>query len=346
MTFVLAAGLQVAAVFFDYRLVPYCGAIAMSALFALAALSPAPAPRRWTHHTALTGLALLTAAAFLADHRTGGFGWSTEVAGGDWGESRFKTPGSALVVEAVLVVAGAAALAAAVLGRVERLLKWRHLPGALIGLFFLALGVDVATSPPLFLGDDIPADPRIRLLVLMPVSLAIAALCVAANAALTTRGMLRPAAAGLLAIIALALIGFNCLSRIEPLQPTEDPVVAEQRRARTEETMAHIDVDALLRAADTSSRVRQDAQPEQEEFGWLPPPTAPEARARALSQDVRRDSGIAAVPYPPSWSAGEADWTRARPAITTALILGGLVLLVMSLFRLPESPPLPAGTGE
>ena len=77
LTFVAATGLQVATIFLDHRLMPYCGTVAMAALLAMALSSPPPAIRRWTHHAALVGLVVLTVVAYLADRRTSGYGWSS-----------------------------------------------------------------------------------------------------------------------------------------------------------------------------------------------------------------------------------------------------------------------------
>jgi hypothetical protein len=89
LTLLAAAGLRVAAVFLGYRLVPYRGTIAVLAM-ALSSPRPAAVRRRWTHPVAL---ARLTLPAGAADHRTGGYGWSTQIAGGDRYAIRFGRPG-------------------------------------------------------------------------------------------------------------------------------------------------------------------------------------------------------------------------------------------------------------
>ena len=349
LTFLAAAGLQVATIFLDFRLMPYCGTIAMAALLAMALSSLGQAPaRRRTRHPAVAGLTLLTVAALLADYRTGGYGWSTEVAGGDSFSTLFGRPGSGpQAVEAVLLLAGAAALAAAVLGGAERLLRWWHIPGMLIGLVVLAAAADRAIHPRLLFSLETRIDLRLRLLVFIPAALVIAVLLLATNAALASRGALRLAGAGLLAVVALASIGFRCLAEIEPLQPHSDPFVAE---IQLKTTLPAIDMQALLAAAALSrsravttfsgappiiSSQEAEAKVNQNNF---PLATSVAAWSRALAPDASRESGVEAVPYPPSWTGDGTDWARSRPALKATLIAAGLLALVMSLFPIPADP--------
>ncbi|GAB1642335.1 hypothetical protein [Krasilnikovia sp. MM14-A1259] len=359
LVFLVAAGLQVATIFLDDKLVPYCGTIAVAALLAMALSSPSQALKRpWTRRSALAGLTMLTVAAALSDHRTGGYGWSTDVAGGNRYSIPFGTKSHGPhAVEAVLLVAGVAALAASVLGRAERLLRWWHIPGALLGLLNIAGFVDTALHPRVF-DYQIPPDLRLRFLVLLPVGLVSAALWLAANVALASRGPLRLAGAGLLAVFALAVTGYQCLSVFEPIQARSDPV-AEERR--WEETWRPLDSEtikalALRRRADSDPAFLQGGDDsrrasattfgaptatsseefEAERLKHLGPRSPEEARSQALAEDAHRESGIVAVPYPPSWTGDGTDWARSRPAINATFIAAGLVALVMALFQNQE----------
>ncbi|MEU4156976.1 hypothetical protein [Actinoplanes sp. NPDC026670] len=277
LTFFVAAGLQVATIYLDHRLVPYCGTVAMAALLALAWSAPAPAGHPWTRPAAVAGLSLLTAAAALADHRAGGYGWAMEVAAGDGLATGSGAPGTAAAaIESLLVVAGGLAVVAAVLGRPGQPVRWWHLPG-------------------------------------------------------------------LLAAMALTLTSVQFPNETEPRQARYDQAAAEQQsRLRIDvrfsetaglmvetvwaETRVLAPPHAIQRMTATESLA--------EVFRKVPPPEPAEARSRALERDARRESGLLAVPYPPSFVEGGTDWVRAWPAIKAALLALGLFMLVMALFPL------------
>ncbi|MFI5935197.1 hypothetical protein [Actinoplanes sp. NPDC051494] len=98
--FLTTAGLQVAGLFLDRRLIPWAGTAAIAALLAVAWMSPAlpGSGPRWSRWTALGGLALLTVTAGVVDARTDGYGWPAELTEGD--------AGSQLVEAALVTVAG------------------------------------------------------------------------------------------------------------------------------------------------------------------------------------------------------------------------------------------------
>ncbi|MFI5490979.1 hypothetical protein [Actinoplanes sp. NPDC051859] len=349
LIFLGAVGLQVATVFLDERLVPYCGTVAMVALLAMSMASPPPLTVRWwTPPVALTGLILLTVAAFLADHRTGGFGWTTDVADGDGDSLRFGLPGSdSHVVEAVFLVVGAAALAAAVLGRVGRLLRRQHLPGALIGVIFVAAAA-VMVVKPLFADDMVSPHPLLRALVIMPAGYVVAVSCLAANAALVSRAIPRQAAAGMLAVAALAMLGLTSLEEMDSLQPRFDRSAAAALEADAKRFVAGepaervFDIPPYLqKALWASEQPGLNAEESLTEFyRHLPPPSTPEeAYRRAVRIDKRRESGMVAVPHAPTWGNGDADWTRSRPALKATLIAVGLVALVSALFPASGAGP-------
>lgn len=133
------------------------------------------------------GLAALTVAACLVDDRHGGYGWPTEFGTGS---------GPAATV---LVVAAAALLALAVLGRVRTGVSRRLLPAALAGLAMLVLVAELA-------GDQERSiwHPVAVVAVLLPPATAVILVLLAANAAIVAGRRHLPAAAGLFAVLVLA----------------------------------------------------------------------------------------------------------------------------------------------
>ncbi|ROP32430.1 hypothetical protein EDD30_5370 [Couchioplanes caeruleus] len=332
--FFAAAGLQIAALFLDRRLVPYCGTFAMAGLLAMALTSPNPAgTRRWTRHAAVGGLALLTLTAFLSDIYAAGYGWPVAFAGGD---------GGAAMLEPMVVAVGGAALAAAVLGRAGPLIRWRHVPAGLFALVLLVWIGDEALQPSV--SDwEVPADVRVRFMVLIPIGLVIAALGLAINAGLVSRGGLRSAAAGLGVVTALALSGLSAVESNELLAPRFDE--AAKRASEISIHGPRATLESLV-YIDSFTSAQADEFYAADINSWEVKPD----NRYLYSADVRRpapepepDTGIEAVAGPPSgitnpWEGG-VDWTRSQPALEATLILTGLVALVTALFRIDPDHP-------
>ncbi|WP_143134185.1 hypothetical protein [Actinoplanes philippinensis] len=258
-------------------------------------------------------------AALLADFRTDGFGWPLWVAGGEFAWLAQGRARTSQVVEAVLLVTAAAMLAAAVLGRVGRLVRWRNLPGAVAGVAVL-VGVAVTALHPEVPLDMIAPDIGLRLGVLMPVALGLATLCLAVGAALTSGARWRPAAVGLIAVGALAWTGFTSLSDMDPLQAQFSPAVElrwEATPLRSVEMIWPADLNAW---GATPSVVENPGS-------W---PTITE-----------REPDVAAVQDLRSWPDLVRDLQDGWLAIKAALIAAGLAALVMSLF---PHPPRPSGS--
>ncbi|GAB1644683.1 hypothetical protein KRMM14A1259_51060 [Krasilnikovia sp. MM14-A1259] len=332
--FFAAAGLQVTALFLDYRLAPYCGSFAMAALLAmgvadLVQLGPlglaSPGPRRWTRHAALAGLALLTLTAFLVDRRTGGYGWPAEFATGlgyDWAD----------MTEPALLTTGAAALAAAVLGRAGSLLRWRHVPAALLAVVFVLLiaahVADPAVHPVKLDPWTRPPDLAPRLLTLVPAAIVVAALGLAANAVLLAGGVRRQACAGIFAIMTLTMAGLNYMEDNHVMEPEFDFAVWQTYHpAEAAELRMPIRLSpAFLPPGPTPEDVK--AVPSRGFFGVGP--------GILVAPAPEEKSDITAVPGPPSWTLnpweGDTDWARAFPALGATLLLAGLVALVTALF--------------
>ncbi|MFI5490985.1 hypothetical protein [Actinoplanes sp. NPDC051859] len=308
--FFAAAGLQVLGLFLDRNLMPYAGTGAMAALLAAALLSAnPPGVPRWTRSAALSGLSLLTLTAFLADLYGDGYGWPTAYGQGE---------GLGAMLEPVLLAASAAALGAAVLGRAGRALRWRHLPAGIVALTFVLWVVGAAQY------GGASTDSRIRVMVLVPAALAIACAGMAANAGLWSRGRLRTAGAGLGVVVALALGGLLTLEQNELLRPPADPA-AETLRTDTYQHLVIDDVGPLY------YRTYSD------DYGMFDYGDTDPAAAVVVEIPV-----VTEVPIDLTnpWET-ETDWSRAAPALQSGLVFAGLVLLVVSLFRLERYEQLP-----
>jgi len=121
--FMAVAGLHVAGLFLDRRLLPYAATVAILMLMALGLLrSPESGRHRWSRRLALAGLASVAMVTGLVNARTGGFGWPAWSTAGRGGRA---------LVEATLLAGAGSALGAAVLCRVRRLLRLWHLPAVL-----------------------------------------------------------------------------------------------------------------------------------------------------------------------------------------------------------------------
>jgi hypothetical protein len=333
LTFLVATGFQVAAVYAGFPLAPYAGTVAMAALLALALTAPRPATRTWTHVAAAVGLTLLTMAALLVDQRTGGFGWPMELGGGEFARIRFDDDGGVrLVAEAVLLVVGAGALAAAVLGRVEGLFRRRILPGVVVGLVALAVAVDEVLYPESIFGSPIATDTGLRLRVLMPAAVVIAVLWLAAYAALTPRVPLLPAAAGMLVVAALAWTGFAGLSGMDSLRVPEVP--AEETVAYEDRFRLEPRIPGSVVRIEAYTRSGEQPRPRAEDAGVLVDVSAVDEAVWWTSVDGWR-AGIGPVPLP---REGERSRVDARGAVGTTLVAAGLAGLVMSLFPFPYRP--------
>ncbi|MEV6601884.1 hypothetical protein AB0M36_34260 [Actinoplanes sp. NPDC051346] len=205
----------------------------------------------------------------------------------------------------------AAALAAAVLGRADRLLTWRHVPAGLLALFLLLRIGYQALQPPLSEWEA-PPDVRVRFMALIPIALVLAALGLAMNAGLASRGRLRSAGAGLAVVMALTLFSLTEVANNEMLKPRFD--AAAQHEWETTIHVPRLQLTDVTYVAPGTPNL----------FHSLPPKPV-------------RDTSIDAVAAPPSgltspWE-GTIDWQRSRPALVAALILAGLAALVTSLFR-------------
>ncbi|WP_213004593.1 hypothetical protein [Paractinoplanes toevensis] len=162
------------------ELLLFAGTLATAALLGLAVEREAGG---WPQRAGLAGLAALTLAAAAIDIDAKGFGWPIAV-----GEH-------AGVVAVLLLTAGAALLAVAVLGTAAPGLRRRHLwPAALAGAVVVAVFAEFAIT-------DRPGRAGIALLGLSVVALVL--VLVAANAALVTHRLGR-AGVGLLAVLAFA----------------------------------------------------------------------------------------------------------------------------------------------
>ncbi|MET3430527.1 hypothetical protein BJ973_009739 [Actinoplanes tereljensis] len=162
------------------ELLSFAGTLATAALLGLAADRDSGG---WPQRAGLAGLTALTLAAAAVDIDAGGFGWPVAVGA------------HAGVVAVLLLTAGAALLAVAVLGTAAPGLRRRHLwPAGLAGVVVVGVFAKFAIT-------DRPGRIGTALLGLSVVALVL--VLVAANAALVTH-RLGLAGAGLLAVLAFA----------------------------------------------------------------------------------------------------------------------------------------------
>ncbi|MGE6955112.1 hypothetical protein, partial [Staphylococcus capitis] len=267
----------------------------------------------------------LTLTAFLVDRRSDGYGWPAEFAAGQgysWAD----------MTEPALLTTGAAALAAAVLGRTGRLLRWRHVPAVLLAVIFVLLiaahVADPAVHPVKLDPWTRPPDLAPRLLTLLPVAIVVAVLGLAANAVLMSGGKRRQACAGIVAIMTLAMAGLNHMEDNHVMEPEFDYAVWQTY---------HPAEAAALRMPIRLSPTFLSPGPAPEDVEGVPSrgffgigPGILIAPAPEEKSDIKAVSG------PPSWTLnpweGDTDWARALPALGATLLLTGLVALVMALF--------------
>jgi len=318
--FVVAAAVQVSGLFLDRQLLPYSGTVALGALLAFAMASPSrPGARRWPRRAALASLALLALTAGLVDARTGGYGWPAEFAAGRGGSG---------LVEAGLLTAATAAVAAAVLGHAGRLLRWRHIPAVLVALLVLVPFGTMALDPVTMPGET-PPNRALRGAVLLLPTLSIVLVCLAVSAALASRRLGRWAAAGLFPILVLAAGALLATSRNDLVSARDDPAAVKAWfvPGPTQIGIDHYEVAAVR--ADPGfleAQVRAQADSNLNPSAIVTRPAPPPER-----------SDIPAVPGTPAWPTslwqGDIDWARSLPALWAELLLFGLVTLVTSLFR-------------
>jgi hypothetical protein len=312
--FLGVAGLHVAGLFLDRRLLPYGATLAIVMLMAVVLVRPPGTGRhRWSRRLAVAGLGLLAASAALVDTRTGGFGRPDGLTA--------ERDGQALA-EITLLAVSASVLAAAVLCRAGRLMRLRHLPSGVFGLIVLAILGGVALYPSVSPGEK-PPDLRLRTAVLILLAIAVILVVLAANAALFSRPGLRLAAAGLLPLLALTLSVLPMALRNDLISPQRDP---DYRPSVTNERERFYIATVEFGAAPMEPPPL--AFPDPALTGRFPP--APPARVAA-----EEDAGIAAVPGPPDWSGsvweGPIGWSRSVPALAAAAFLLGLAAFAGSL---------------
>jgi len=177
--FLIGAVLHVAGLYLDRTLIPGSGAIAVLALAGLVWSRPLPpGAYRWTRTTVVAGLGLL---ALVADR-----------------------PDIGGRLEGGIVAAGCALVGAGVLGRVDRLIRPAGVPAVTIPAGLLVALSHLTVAATVLLWPDAADLARGAAVMILPV-LGVLLVVVAAITALTTRGGLRWAGAGLLPLVVLAL---------------------------------------------------------------------------------------------------------------------------------------------
>jgi hypothetical protein len=276
--FLSASGVYVADLYLSDNPLPYTGSIAVVALAGLTWSRPLPrdaAP--WTRHALLSGLALLAWVLTLGERED-------------------------LFTEA-LTASACAAIGLGVLGRTARLRRWANLPTIVFTVLVIAVTATQVGHRGLFDGPpDIPARASAAFFPAMTVIM----LGLATNAALTSRGALRWAGAGLIPLLVLA---FNVLpavladDRFAP-PPRDFPPVDVSIFISREPLQAY--VDPVLTLRDISAYPEPTVEP-----------TPVEVVAGAPVDDIR------VTPHP-------------GPAFGAAFLLLGLAAIATSLFPYRE----------
>jgi hypothetical protein len=310
--FLATGGVTVAEASLELDLVPYAGTLATLALLGLAASRHRGTPRP----AALAGLAALTLAAGIIDTENGGHGWPRN----------FDSPS---LLEATLVIVGAALVAVDVLDRVAPGLRKRRLWPAALAAFILLIhlvrtlaAVDEVGRPPVL------AVAATRVALILPV-IALALVVLATNAAFASGRRFRWAGAGLLTVgvLAVGVLGSATSARTV--------LYADDLSARTDTAEAARQTDALYRAILDIDAARLG-------------PTAGDSTGVAVwaysdgltlqqRETIERLPTETAVAVEPGeWSSdpwqSEPDWPAIRAALLTLALLGGLAALTVGLF--------------
>lgn len=310
--FLAVAGLHVAGLFLDRRLLPYGGTLAIVMLMMVVLVRPPGTGRHlWSRRLAVAGLGLLAASAALVDTRTGGFGRPAGLTAEQDGQA---------LVEITLLAASASVLAVAVLCQVGRLMRLRHLPSGVFGLIVLVILGGVALYPAVSPREK-PPDLGLRTAVLILLAVAVILPVLAANAALFSRPALLLATAGLVPLLALTLSVLPMALRNDLISPQHDP---DYRPSVTTER-AQIRIETV--------RIGEAPLPPSSVVWTDRFPAGPPARVVDAAEE---DVGIAAVSGPPEWSGsiweGPIGWRRSVPALAAAAFLLGLAAFAGSLF--------------
>jgi hypothetical protein len=281
--FLACASVLAVQLLLERELLLFAGTLATAALLGLAADREAGA---WPQRAGLAGLVALTLAAAAVDLDAKGFGWPMSV-----GEH-------AGVVAVLLLTAGAALLAVAVLGAAAPGLRRRHLwPAAVAGVVVVAVFAEFGIT-------DRPGRGGIALLGLSVVALLL--VLIATNAALVTH-RLGLAAAGLLAVLAFAGGAVGAAAEFggpDGLAGCGRPVLGPDDGAVWE-----LCAEATLRS------VPQDA-----------------AEQRFLHPGTRNAAAVMVAVVPVEGSAEGGGWGPVLAAGDATLRLLGLAALVAALF--------------
>jgi hypothetical protein len=277
--------------------IPFAGTAATAALLGLAV------SRRPAAITAWAGLAALTLAAGLVDSGRGGYGWPLSIG-----------PGAGPEVT-VLLVAGVALLAAAVLRRVARGLNRRRLwPAAVVGALVVLRLVVYVIDPEVGWRETRPSPLALIAVLAVPV-VAVILVVVAVNAAFTAGRQARPAAVGLLAVLALANTATVAAAGLD--------VLHRRPPAPDRASIAFLELGARIDPGQVSS-------------AWVLTDQSPRG-VTAISVDtsavaIAGPAEAADICWCLNPWEGEFDWLSLLPAVLASLLLLGLAALTEFLF--------------